>query len=105
MDIPLYAIRSNPVDASLTGMVSENVPAATVWGVNVYTATEFLPAFVSLYKSIASNDVANVTVVYVILAEGVKNEVVPELLGAVPNVTTTPPALYPVPDTSVFVPV
>jgi hypothetical protein len=53
----------------------------------------------------ASNEVANVTVVYVILAEGVKNEVVPELLGAVPNVTTTPPALYPVPDTSVFVPV
>ncbi len=33
------------------------------------------------------------------------NDVVPVLLGAVPNVTVTPPALYPVPDTSVIAPV
>jgi hypothetical protein len=34
------------------------------------------------------------------LALGVTNAVVPEVLGAVPKVTVTPPAVYPVPDTS-----
>ena len=34
------------------------------------------------------------------LALGVTNAVVPEVLGAVPNVTVTPPAVYPVPVTS-----
>jgi hypothetical protein len=34
------------------------------------------------------------------LALGVTNAVVPEVLGGVPNVTVTPPAEYPVPVTS-----
>jgi hypothetical protein len=34
------------------------------------------------------------------LALGVTNAVVPEVLGGVPKVTVTPPAVYPVPDTS-----
>lgn len=34
------------------------------------------------------------------LALGVTNAVVPEVLGAVPKVTVTPPAVYPVPETS-----
>ena len=39
------------------------------------------------------------------VAEGVRNAVVVVLLGAVPNVTVTPPVVYPVPDTSVTAPV
>jgi hypothetical protein len=34
------------------------------------------------------------------LALGVTNAVVPLVLGTVSNVTATPPAVYPVPDTS-----
>lgn len=34
------------------------------------------------------------------LALGVTNAVVPLVLGAAPKVTATPPAVYPVPDTS-----
>jgi hypothetical protein len=60
---------------------------------------------VELYISTASNAVVKVTVVYVIDAEGVKNATpaVAELLvavGAVAAVTVTPPAVYPVPETS-----
>jgi len=86
-------MRSKPVDASLVGIVKVNVPAVMVCAVNVNTPTEFLPAFVLLYKSMASKEVDSVTLVYTILAEGVINEVVVVLLGAVPNVTVTPPAV------------
>jgi hypothetical protein len=48
---------------------------------------------VLLYKSTASNAVARVTVVYVMLALGVTKAVVPLVLGAVPKVTATPPAV------------
>lgn len=54
----------------------------------------------SLYNTIQSNDVARVTVEYTIEADGVKNAVVPVLVGAVAVVTATPPAVYPVPETS-----
>jgi len=58
-----------------------------------------------LYNNTVSNAVAKVTVVYVIEADGVKNATpaVAELLvevGAVAFVTVTPPAVYPVPETS-----
>lgn len=58
-----------------------------------------------MYSNIVSNAVAKVTVVYVIDAEGVKKATpaVAEALvevGAVAFVTVTPPAVYPVPETS-----
>jgi hypothetical protein len=60
---------------------------------------------VELYNNTASNAVVKVTVVYVILAEGVQYAtpaVVEEFVavGPVALVTVTPPAVYPVPLTS-----
>ena len=78
--------------ASFVGMVSVKVPAVTVCDPNVWTLTALLLC-VLLYKSTASNAVVKVTLVYVMLALGVTNAVVPLVLGAVPNVTATPPAV------------
>jgi hypothetical protein len=55
----------------LDGIVNVNVPAVIVWSPKVYTATALLD-WVELYIKTALNAVVNVTVVYVIEAEGVQ---------------------------------
>lgn len=81
------------------GMVRVNVPAVTVCDPKVCTLTALL-LWLELYRSTASNAVASVTPLKTMLALGVINAVVLVDDGAVPNVTATPPAVYPVPLTS-----
>ena len=87
-----YASRIRPVDASFVGMVNVNVPVVTVCEPKVNTATAGFPAAVSLYMRMASNAVPVKPDPVVQDAEGVKNAVVPLLLGGVAMVKSRPPA-------------
>jgi hypothetical protein len=100
----VVAKRNRAVDVVFEGMVKVKVPAVIVCEPNVWTLTA-LSLCVELYINTVSNAVVSVTVVYVMLADGVQyaTPAVAELLlakGAVALVTVTPPAVYPVPDTS-----
>jgi hypothetical protein len=81
----------------LEGIVKVNVPEVTVCDPKVWTLIDLLFC-VELYSSTQSNAVVKVTVVYVILAEGVQyaTPAVTEefvAVGPVALVTSTPPAV------------
>jgi hypothetical protein len=63
--------RSSAAEVVFDGIVSVKLPAVIVCEPNVWTDTALLLC-VELYSSIVSNAVLNVTVVYVIEAEGVQ---------------------------------
>jgi hypothetical protein len=81
-------------------MLRVNVPAVTVCAPKVWAETALRPTAVELYNNTQSNAVVNVTEVKTIEADGVTKAVVPVDNGAVAVVTTTPPATYPAPTTS-----
>lgn len=79
------------VPAALVGMFSVSVPAVTVVDPKLKVSIARFDC-VLLYNNTVSNAVDSVTDEYTIAAEGVQNAVVPEVVGAVPLVTVTPPA-------------
>lgn len=85
-------MRSKPVEASLVGIVSVNVPAVTVCEPNVWTDTANSVTLVDLLLIIskASNAPLDVSAAHDRDALGVQNAVVPVAAGAVALVIKAP---------------